>query len=227
MRPNEQFPPSLVAELAEMRRRLLDLERRVAPRPPRVFDDLLDVEWLVEDPVSGPQDGDVPTWDADRGLLVPGSGGGGLVALLTAEASSDDWELSGTQSVGADAPTIETEAQGTGGPEVSNYVEIQTAAVYLVTFNVTGWSSNGDDAMRVTVVASDADGTVYDAEHSIVILNADGTLPYGLSIAAHWPLIEGDQIRVTVGLSSGVAEWTGQMGVDLRAPTPDTPPPGP
>lgn len=208
MRQPEQFPSNLVVELAQMRKRLLDLERRVVPKPPRTLDDLDDVEVLYDSTTDAPNDTDALVWDATRSLWVPGPAGGPWATCKvtgtwvdtaggTFGATTSEWSAAS----GLTAPTVST-GGGNEGLTVADAgvwavtLEVYSAGAAITTAVVSGdvWSISGDgDCLpnsagyvgsaveRVTV----ADHFALPAD-AVVLVSFDGTGSIEWRLAVHY-----------------------------------------
>lgn len=184
MDPREIYTPDDVRDVAEVRKRLADLERDFqALRRIRVLDDLDDVEVIYSAPAGGtpggsvpPADGDVLAYNFDRSLWVPGPSGGRRVAwtgsiVRAASAWSTKTEYAYVDSGGSTAVEVDL---GTGV-----LVKVRASGVWLVSARIladaacsqfelrgTGWSPPGgglclsNDAIRNDGAANFTDQSV-------------------------------------------------------------------
>ena len=148
MRPLEPTPldAKLAAELADTRKRLLDLERRVSQPSVKVLDDLDDViVQYVDGSAYDPADADVLMWSDDQQQWVPGGGGlkvawSGRITRTagTWGASSTDWAFTTRSSLPASSD-IEDYGLAASGAAVT----VHLAGIWLVTMQGRLHSSPG------------------------------------------------------------------------------------
>ncbi len=176
MNPLEPRVESLATANADLRKRVLDLERRINGQV-RMLDDLDDVTvtYLDLDP-DDPADGEALTWDEERQQWVPGPSGGRRVAWTGSIArSSSAWstktEYAYVDSGGSTAVEVDL---GTGV-----LVKVRASGVWLVSARIladaacsqfelrgTGWSPPGgglclsNDAIRNDGAANFTDQSV-------------------------------------------------------------------
>lgn len=133
MNPLEPRIASLVTANADLRKRVLDLERRINGQV-RMLDDLDDVTvtYLDGDP-DDPGDGDALTWSLDRQQWVPGPSGGRRVAW-TGEIirESSAWTTK--------TETAYVDSGGTAAVEIVSgdgvLVKVNAAGIWLVSARI-------------------------------------------------------------------------------------------
>lgn len=188
MNPLEPRIASLVTANADLRKRVLDLERRINGQV-RMLDDLDDVTvtYLDGDP-DDPGDGDALTWSLDRQQWVPGPAGGRRVAwtgsiVRASSAWGSKTEYAYVDSGGTTAVEVDL---GTGV-----VVKVRAAGVWLVSALIladaacsqfelrgTGWSPP-DGGLCLSNDAIRHDGAANFTDQSISAqfwLPEDGTV---------------------------------------------------
>lgn len=174
MNPLEPRIASLVTANADLRKRVLDLERRINGQV-RMLDDLDDVTvtYLDGDP-DDPGDGDALTWDDERQQWVPGAAGGRRVAWSgIMSKTADVWGTPETVYLvapGSDPMLMPVEAgDGTGGVIAG----VNVAGVWIVrgysfqkspyggklTVSSQSWSPPDDGACIANLASWDLEGT--------------------------------------------------------------------
>lgn len=204
MRQPEQFPSNLVVELAQMRKRLLDLERRVVPKPPRTLDDLDDVEVLYDSTTDAPNDTDALVWDATRSLWVPGGAGGNWATIKVVGS----WDTAAGGTFGATAAEW-ADQSGVGALSVvtggaAEGFEVTDAGIYLVTLEM---SSAG---AAITTVGFSSEGWQLDGESGECRPSSAayvGSAVERVTVSDHMALPAGAVVEVFFDGSSGSCDW--------------------
>lgn len=208
MRPLEALPADLVAWCTAQEKRLLDLERRVVPKPPRTLDDLDDVEVLYDSTTDAPVDNEALVWDATRSLWVPGPAGGSWATAKvfgtwvdTAGGTFGSTVSEWSAASGLTAPTVAT-GGGNEGLTVSDAgvwavtLEVYSSGAAITSAVVSGdpWSLNGDgDCLPNSAgYVGSAVERVTVADHfalpdgATVIVSFDGTGSIEWRLAVHY-----------------------------------------
>lgn len=176
MNPLEPRIASLVTANADLRKRVLDLERRINGQV-RMLDDLDDVTvtYLDGDP-DDPGDGDALTWSLDRQQWVPGASGGRRVAWAGEIVRASSAWTTKTETAYVDSGGV-TAVEIVSGDGV--LVKVNAAGVWLVSARIesaaacskfevrgTNWSLPGDmsclpnDAIRYDGAANFTDQSI-------------------------------------------------------------------
>jgi hypothetical protein len=212
VRPESPLPFEWSRFLAEVDKRLIDLERRAnmapdQPRVPRFLNDLDDVEVLYDSLTVDvpPVDNEVLTYDADRNLWapapVPGGGTGGAYSTACIQGNTSPW--SELRWALASSPGLLMADNGSGDGLV-----VGTAGIYSV--EVTADSPDVFD-LRVIGPNWQWDGEDPPAcRYQAVIYeqSADGASRRGGSGAIQMALHEGAGITVQIVDAVDTVYWT-------------------